>query len=104
MVCQRSSFQELLSLKVADSTLGQAQAQLEAAKAQTAMGYVGIGTLVVASVGLVKLERDIKSLREEQVKRDEAYKKEQAQQNMTAAAKLNATVLLVSRETPPVAG
>jgi len=101
--------QDLLALKVADNAIAQAQvqteaakAQTEAAKAQTVMAVVGLGTLLLASVGLVKLDRDQLLLKEEQAARDEAYKNEQAARNITASAMLNATVVLIARQTLPV--
>jgi hypothetical protein len=98
--------QELLSLRMADSALA-------ASNAQIAMGIVGIGTLLVAAVGVVKVENDLRSLRleqeardvadkKEQAERDVAYKKEQAARDAAASALLNATVLLITREAPPL--
>jgi hypothetical protein len=99
------------------------EAQLKAAEAQTLTGYAGLGTLLIASVGLVKVSRDIKALsteqaardasykteqaardasyKTEQAARDASYKTEQAARDRAAAAALNVTVLLLARQTPP---
>ena len=58
-------------MKVANGTLIQAEAQKVA-------GYVGLGTLVIASVGLAKLQGDFIVLKKEQAERADRLAEEAA--------------------------
>jgi len=97
--------------RAADAQSRAADAQSRAADAQMLTGYLGLGTLVVASLCLVKLESDSVKFEMEQAtrslayttekaERDLAYKAEQASRGLAAAAAPNATVLLISRQNP----
>ena len=74
---------------------------LQTGNAQTVLAFVSLCTHLLVSLGLAKLGSDLISLERKQAARDEAYKREQAARNMAASAMLNATVLLIIRQTSP---